>query len=55
MTPDHALDDVETETRTLADRLGREEGLEHPRLILLRDARAIVGHADNDVVASAAC
>ena len=42
----------EAEPGALADRLGGEEGLEHPVEMLGRDAGAGVGDADPDIVAA---
>ena len=42
---------LEAEAGALADRLGGEEGLEHPVEMLGRDAAAGVGDPDPDIVA----
>ncbi|KAF1854886.1 hypothetical protein Lal_00009772 [Lupinus albus] len=47
----HAVDLGQAEPRALADFLGREEGLEHPRHQVGRDAGAGIGHGQADVVA----
>src|SRR5690349_19145529 len=48
---DDAVRDVQAEPRALAHRLGREERLEDPLEVLLRDAGAGVADLDQDVAA----
>ncbi len=45
-----ALGKVETKAGALTDRVGGEEGLEDPRLDLIRNARSGVGYLDEEEV-----
>ena len=50
MVADDPLNDVQSKPRAFADRLGREERLEHAALHLNRNAGTIVGDLDQNSV-----